>query len=98
MAKGYEQNQAESERETVAVVREMYRLSKTAGEWYSTWVNNHPETVRADLETIERKLRLMLEAIEPEALTFEPADEYAADGIDFRKIIKVQPGYIGEEL
>lgn len=42
----------------------MYRLSVTANEWYSTWTNKHPDAVHRDLETIERKLRLVLKAID----------------------------------
>jgi hypothetical protein len=42
----------------------MYRLAVTANEWYSTWVNLHSDDVRRDLETIERKLRLVLKVID----------------------------------
>ena len=54
---GYEQNQAESKRETTAAVREAHRAVVTANEWLSTWAHSLPDWVGPDMSTVERKLR-----------------------------------------
>ena len=61
MMRGYKQNQAESRRETNAAMREALRQVTEARQWYSTWRNRFPPWVGTDLETIESKLKRILE-------------------------------------
>ena len=62
--KSFEQNKAQSERETILALREAHRAVSNALDWYGTWSNRHPSWVQEDLVSAERKIRKALEEID----------------------------------
>ncbi len=84
--KPYEQNKAQSERETRLAVRDAHRSAMTAVEWFGSWKNRLPTWIGEDLLTVEIKLRKINEALDMD------------DGFEEHMVIGLDPDAPGNEL